>query len=79
MTVMKLNVGETKQALKSMVYQHKNPSSNEAQNSAIYLHLRETGQSINTKDTTILDKEEHTTEGSYLGKSGITITQQEGD
>ena len=52
-------VGETKQALKSRVYQHKNPSSNEAQNSAVYLHLRETGHTINTKDATILGKEEH--------------------
>ena len=52
-------VGETKQALKSRVYQHRNPSSNEAQNSAVYLHLRETGHTINVKDATILDKEEH--------------------
>ena len=52
-------VGKTKQALKSRAYQHKNPSSNEAQNSAVYLHLRETGHTINTKNATILDKEEH--------------------
>ena len=31
---------------------------NEAQNSAVYLHIKATGHSINIKDATILDKEE---------------------
>ncbi len=51
-------VGETKQALKSKIYQHRRPSTNEAQNSAIFLHTRETGHSFNNKDFQLLDKEE---------------------
>ena len=63
-------------------HQHRNPSSNEAQNSAVYLHLIKTGHTINIKDATILDKEEHYNrrgiKEAIWGKSGITITQQEG-
>ena len=39
-------VGETKQALKARVNQHRRPSTNEAQNSAVYLHIKETGHSF---------------------------------
>ncbi|XP_072037197.1 uncharacterized protein [Amphiura filiformis] len=51
-------VGETKQVLKPRVNQHRRPSTNEAQNSAVYLHLKESGHSINIEDATILDREE---------------------
>ena len=51
-------VGETKQALKARANQHRRPSTNEAQNSAVYLRIKETGHSFNIKDATILDKEE---------------------
>ncbi|XP_072041441.1 uncharacterized protein [Amphiura filiformis] len=51
-------VGETKQALKARLNQHRRPSSNEAQNSAVYLHLKDTGHNIDTEDAVILDKEE---------------------
>jgi len=51
-------VGETKQALKSRIYQHRRPSTNEAQNSAIFLHTRDTGHPFNSDDFVILDKEE---------------------
>ena len=51
-------VGETKQALKTRVGQHRRPSSNEAQNSAVYLHTKETGHSVDGKDAVILDREE---------------------
>ncbi len=39
-------------------YQHSKPSTNKAQNSAIFLHTRETGHSFNNKDFQILDKKE---------------------
>ena len=51
-------VGETKQAPKTRVSQHRRPSSNEAQNSAVYLHLNETGHKVDTDDAIILDREE---------------------
>ena len=51
-------VGETKQALKTRVSQHRRPNTNEAQNSAVFLHIKETGHSVNTEDATILDREE---------------------
>ena len=51
-------MGETKQALKSRLNQHRRPSSNKAQNSAVYLHTKETGHSFDITDATILDKEE---------------------
>ena len=51
-------VGETKQSLKARVGQHRRPSTNEAQNSAVYLHIKDTGHSVDIKDTIILDKEE---------------------
>ena len=52
-------MGETKQALKAGVNQHRKPSTNEAKNSSVYLHIKETGHSFNIKDATIiLDKEE---------------------
>ncbi|XP_072037657.1 uncharacterized protein [Amphiura filiformis] len=72
-------VGETKQALKSRVKQHRRPSTNEAQNSAVYLHLKECGHSINIEDATILDKGGTVAppklQRGYLGESRITITQ----
>ena len=52
------HVGESKQALKARENQHRWPSTNEAQNSAVYLHMKETGHSFNIKHATILDKEE---------------------
>ncbi|XP_072048557.1 uncharacterized protein [Amphiura filiformis] len=51
-------VGETKQALKTRIGQHRRPSTNKAQNSAVYLHLKDTGHSIKNEEVVILDKEE---------------------
>ncbi|XP_038055844.1 uncharacterized protein LOC119727843 [Patiria miniata] len=51
-------VGETKQSLKSRTYQHRRPSTNEAQNSAVFLHLRDSGHTLRNEDVVILDKEE---------------------
>ena len=48
-------VGETNQALKARVNQHRKPYTNEAHN---YLHMKENGHLFNIKDATILDKEE---------------------
>ena len=51
-------VGEAKQALKTKVNQYPKPSTNEAQNSAVFLHIKDTDHSFNILDATILDKEE---------------------
>ncbi|XP_072046303.1 uncharacterized protein [Amphiura filiformis] len=47
-------VGETKQALKPRIGQHRRPSTNEAQNSAVYLHLKDTGHSIKNEKSLFL-------------------------
>ena len=52
-------VGETKQALGSRMGQHKRPSTIDAQNSAVYNHLRSSGHSFDLSDFKILDKEEN--------------------
>ena len=51
--------GETKQALGSRMGQHKRPSTIEAQNSAVYNHLRSSGHSFYLSGVKILDKEEN--------------------
>ena len=48
----------SKQALKTRVNQHRRPCTNEAQNSTVFLHIKDTGHSFNVSDATILDKEE---------------------
>mgnify|MGYP001796186242 CR=1 FL=1 len=52
-------VGETKQALGTRMGQHKRPSTIEAQNSAVFNHLRSSGHSFDLGDVKILDKEEN--------------------
>ena len=42
-------------SFKARVNQHWKPSTNEAQNSTVYLHIKEAGHSFNIKDATILD------------------------
>ena len=39
-------VGETKQALKARLYQHRNPSSGDEPDSAIYTHMRGSGHTL---------------------------------
>ena len=51
-------IGETKQSLKARANQHRRPSSNEAQNSAVYTHLKDSGHSFGFEDVVILDKED---------------------
>ena len=51
-------IGETCQALKARANQHRKPCSNEAQNSAVYIHLKDTGHAFKTEDVVILDREE---------------------
>ena len=75
-------MGETKQALKARVNQHRRPRTNEAQNSSVYLHIKETRHSFNIKDATILDLGRTVAsswqKGSDLGTSGGAITKQRG-
>lgn len=59
MDAINRNVGETKYSVKARIYQHRKPSTNEAQNSAIYLHIRDSKHTMNFEDLVILDKEEH--------------------
>jgi hypothetical protein len=51
-------IGETKQALKSRVSQHRRPSTGDTYDSAIFTHMRETGHTVDIKDFKVLDKEE---------------------
>jgi uncharacterized FlaG/YvyC family protein len=51
-------IGETKQSIRARTSQHRRPSSNEAQNSAVYTHNQATGHTFNTEDVIVLDKEE---------------------
>ena len=51
-------IGETKQALISRLKQHRRPSTNEAQESAVYNHIQATGHQFDDKDVLILDKED---------------------
>ena len=50
-------VGETKQALKSRLYQHRNPSYGDQFDSAIYTHISESGHKFQNSDVLILDSE----------------------
>ena len=50
-------VGETKQALKVRLYQHRNPSSGDQPDSAIYTHMRGSGHTFKNSDVLILDSE----------------------
>ena len=52
-------VGETKQALGSRMKQHNKPSSNPAQTSAVYTHLKTAGHAFGLSDVVILDREEN--------------------
>lgn len=51
-------VGETKQSLRTCLDQHRHQGSNEAQTSAVYLHIKETRLSFNNTDVVIFDREE---------------------
>ena len=51
-------VGETKQSLKTRANQHRRPSSNEAQNSAVFIHLKDSGHNFAFEDVRILDRED---------------------
>ena len=51
-------VGETKQSLRARVNQHRRPSSSEAQNSAVYTHIKNSGHIFNPEEVVVLDKEE---------------------
>lgn len=52
------HVGETKQSLRTCLDQHRHQGSNEAQTSAVYLHIKETRLSFNNTDVVIFDREE---------------------
>ena len=52
-------VGETQQALGMRMRQHKRPSTIEAQNSAVFNHLRSSGHTFSLGDVKVLDKEEN--------------------
>ena len=51
-------VGETKQSLKARLNQHRRPSTNEAQNSAVYNHCKASNHSFKPEEVVILDKED---------------------
>ena len=51
-------IGETCQSLKARANQHRKPCSNEAQNSAVYVHLKDKIHAFKTDDVVILDREE---------------------
>ena len=51
-------VGETKQSLRARVNQHRRPSSSEAQNSAVYMHIKNSDHIFNPEEVVVLDKEE---------------------
>ena len=52
------HVGETQQALGMRMWQYKRPSTIEAQNSAVFNHLRSSGHTLSLHDVKVLDKEE---------------------
>ena len=51
-------LGETKQSLQIRANQYRRPSSNEAQNSAVFIHLKDSGHNFDFEDVTILDRED---------------------
>ena len=51
-------VCETKQSVKARLQQHRRPSTNEAQNSAVYKHIKDSGHNVECHDVIILDREE---------------------
>ena len=51
-------IGETKQALISRLKQHRRPSTNEVQESAVYNHIQAAGHQFEDRDVLILDKED---------------------
>ena len=51
-------VGETKQSLKARLNQHRRPSTNEAQNSAVYNHCKASNHSFKPEEVVILDKKD---------------------
>ena len=51
-------VGETKQALGTRMNQHRRPSSNPAQTSAVYTHLKSAGHAFSLENIVVLDREE---------------------
>ena len=52
-------IRETQQALGMRMRQHKRPSTIEAQNSAVFNHLRSSGHTFSLGDVKVLDKEEN--------------------
>ena len=50
---------KTQQSLGARMNQHRRPSSNPAQTSAVYTHLKSTGHAFTLKDVVVLDREEH--------------------
>ena len=50
-------VGETKQSLKARLNQHRRPSTNEAQDTAVYNHCKASNYSFKPEEAVILDKE----------------------
>ncbi|XP_068685018.1 uncharacterized protein [Montipora foliosa] len=52
-------VGETQQSLGTRMNQHRRPSSNPAQTSAVYTHLNSTGHAFTLTDVLVLDREDH--------------------
>ena len=52
-------IGETKQALRARMKQHRRPSAaGEAFDSAVFTHLQQSSHSFNTNDVVILDRED---------------------
>ena len=51
-------VGETKQALGARMNQHRRPSSNPAQTSAVYTHLKSTCHAFSLENIAVHDREE---------------------
>ena len=66
----------TKQALKGRINQHQRPSNNRAQNSAVFLHIKDTGHLINFRQGRTVALAWH--KGSNLGTSGGVVTKQGG-
>ena len=51
-------VGETKQAFKKRLQQHRKPSYGDSFDSAIFTHIQESGHNFDNKDVLILDRDD---------------------
>ena len=69
-------IGETKQSLKARLNQHRPPSTNEAQNSAVYNHCKDSNHSFKPEEVVILDKEDRWFERGIREANWERVEQQ---